>query len=141
MSSNHHKIHLHKKPTTTINLRRRRLKVTTVNHHHHPTVVSPKNSSWCCPSAVSSNKHKSSSDSPALCPLPESFSGQSPVRIKKIQTLNSDLNLDKKKMSTNHQETFPSSFTNFNYALTTGLLNLMSPRRPSEIKPDPVRPF
>ncbi|KVH90128.1 BTB/POZ domain-containing protein At1g63850-like [Cynara cardunculus var. scolymus] len=166
-SSDHHKIHLHKNPTTTIKFRRRRLKettisstaITTTNHHQHPSVVSPENSSWCCPSVVSSSKPppqppspqtttskpQPSSDSPALPPSRESLSDDSSLSIEKFLILssNSPVNLDKTNMTTttavygggsNHQETFPSSFTNFNSALTAGLLNPMSPPPPTNDK-------
>ncbi|KAD4384670.1 hypothetical protein R6Q59_011184 [Mikania micrantha] len=129
-STHKHKFHLQKTPITAGNFRRRRHKETntTVNHHQHPSVVSSENSSWCCPSAVSSNRHQTSSDSPALRSSPESLS-QSPVITEKSLILKADspVNLDKSNMN----ETFPSSFTNFNSALTAGLLNPMSPPPPT----------
>ncbi|XP_071708200.1 BTB/POZ domain-containing protein At1g63850-like [Rutidosis leptorrhynchoides] len=140
MSSNPHKIHLQRKPTTIVNFRRRRPKETpvpaTVNHLQHPTVVSPEKSSWCCPSAVSSHKPPpqpkpnsfSPAVSPAASPVPESLSGDYPVSTNNIPFLTRDFNSNHNtNMITNHQETFPSSFSNFNSALTAGLLNPMSP--------------
>ncbi|KAI3687565.1 hypothetical protein L1987_81265 [Smallanthus sonchifolius] len=141
-SSDHHKIHLHKKPTTTVvNFRGRRSRdppISAAGNYQHPSVVSPENSSWCCPSAVSSNKPPPSSDSPALRASPESLS-HSPESLNKSLILKPDspANLDKSNMTAaynNHQETFPSSFTNFNSALTAGLLNPMSPPPPAADK-------
>ncbi|KAJ0670419.1 putative chromatin remodeling & transcription regulator BTB-POZ family [Helianthus annuus] len=135
-SSNHHKIHLHKKPTTTLPFRRRR---TTVTNHQHPSVVSPENSSWCCPSTVSSNKHTPTSSSPAVSPSPEYFP-RSPAPAGKSQILKNlpenQENLENSTMATayNNQEAFPSSFSNFNSALTAGLLNPMSPPPPAADK-------
>ncbi|KAK1436252.1 hypothetical protein QVD17_02031 [Tagetes erecta] len=121
--SHHHKIHLHKKPTTTT--------VTSTRRHHHPSVVSPENSSWCCPST---NKPHPTSHSSPFRPSPESFShSPAPTDKSLILKSNSPANLENSNMAAtyNHQETFPSSFSNFNSALTAGLLNPMSPPPPT----------
>ncbi|KAL7595097.1 BTB/POZ domain-containing protein At1g63850 [Lactuca sativa] len=160
-SSDNHKIHLQKKPTTSNKFRRRRIKETTIsstitNHHQHPSVVSPENSSWCCPSAVSSYKHppqpqtttvnpQRCSDSPVVSASRESLIEEPSLSVEKSVILSSDspVNRDKTTMTTttavygggaNHHETFPSSFTNFNSALTAGLLNPMSPPPPTSDK-------
>ncbi|KAK9050563.1 hypothetical protein SSX86_030467 [Deinandra increscens subsp. villosa] len=134
-------IHLHtnknKKPTNAVNINRRRRRLPDQKHLHHPSVVSPENSSWCCPSAVSSNKPPPSSDPPAVRPPPQSFS-QSPAPVEKSLILKSDSpeKVEKANMTTAYtqQETFPSSFSNFNSALTAGLLNPMSPPPPTADK-------
>ncbi|XP_076895230.1 BTB/POZ domain-containing protein At1g63850-like [Bidens hawaiensis] len=135
VSKDHHQIHLHKKPTPTLNFHRR--------HHHSSTaaVVSPENSSWCCPST---NKHQPSSDSSSLRPSPESFSDSPEYsensRILKFSPASLE-KLEKSNMATafNQQESYPSYFTNFNSALTAGLLNPMSPPPPPAAGVDKAR--
>ncbi|KAI3812917.1 hypothetical protein L1987_17630 [Smallanthus sonchifolius] len=146
--SNHHP----KKKPITIRFRRRRIKETTISssatstttHHHHPSAVSPENTSWCCPPAVSSYKPplpQPTSIPPPSSPSQESFSGE------KHQPLHLDQNLEKPQLiptmttttavhgAGNFQETLSSSFTQFNSALTAGLLNPISSPPPTRSSP------
>ncbi|KAD0098660.1 hypothetical protein R6Q59_003932 [Mikania micrantha] len=145
----------HSKKHTTIRFRRRRIKETTISssatatttthHHHHPSAVSPENTSWCCPPAVSSYKPsipQPTSIPPPVSPSPGSLSGE------KRQTLHFESNLEKPqsipRMTTgatvhgvagNYQEPLSSSFTQFNSALTAGLLNPISSPPPTRSSP------
>ncbi|XP_071703141.1 BTB/POZ domain-containing protein At1g63850-like [Rutidosis leptorrhynchoides] len=137
-----------KKPTTTISFRRRRIKkettisttaVPATTNHRNPSAVSPENTSWCCPPGVSS--YKPPTPLPISCsPAPESFS------IEKHRLSNSESNLEKPQLiptttmspttvyggAGNYQENLvPSSFTQFNTALTAGLLNPVSSPPPT----------
>ncbi|XP_076891700.1 BTB/POZ domain-containing protein At1g63850-like [Bidens hawaiensis] len=140
----------HPKKKPTIRFRRRRvIKETTISAaaHHHPAAVSPENTSWCCPPAVSSYKPTSTPPPPPPPPpekSPEFFS------VEKFQPLDSEKNLGKPqktpKMPTttaaavhggagNYQETLSPSFTQFNSALTAGLLNPISSPPPTRSSP------
>ncbi|PWA94812.1 BTB/POZ domain-containing protein [Artemisia annua] len=145
----------HKKPTTIISFRRRRrTKETTIsatanNHHHHhrPSAVSPENTSWCCPPDVSSHKPP-----PPPSPAPETTAPPPPetLNLKKVPLSNSNQNLVNTQMtptmpnttssvySGNYQETLPSSFTQFNSALTAGLLNPGSSPPPDKTRSSPT---
>ncbi|XP_076944006.1 BTB/POZ domain-containing protein At1g63850-like [Bidens hawaiensis] len=152
--------HPKKKPTTTIRFRRRRVtKKTTISAaataaHHHPAAVSPENTSWCCPPAVSSYKPTSTPPPPPPPPpekSPEIFSGE------KFQPLDSEKNLVKPQKTPtmpttavagggaavyggagNYQETLSPSFTQFNSALTAGLLNPISSPPPPPTRSSPT---
>ncbi|KAI7741968.1 hypothetical protein M8C21_008681, partial [Ambrosia artemisiifolia] len=134
-ASTHHP----KKKPTTIRFRRRRVTETTISssatttttthHHHNPSAVSPENTSWCCPPAVSSYK-------PPIPPSPESFPTE-----KQQQPLRLDSNLDQPQSTpptmsaTTYHEPLSSSFTQFNSALTAGLLNPISSPPPTRSSP------
>nr|XP_043606878.1 BTB/POZ domain-containing protein At1g63850-like [Erigeron canadensis] len=144
----------------TATFRRRRFKETTISatatSHHNPAAVSPENTSWCCPPAVSSYKSSPSPPPPlsltATNPPLTSIPSAPESLSEKLQTLQLGSNLNRNPsiptMSTatttavaamyrndgNYQETLPSSFTQFNTALTAGLLNTGSSPPPATYK-------
>lgn len=65
-------------------------------------------------------------------PVQESFSGEySPEHQKSVNMMTTNGACGPYSGACTNQETFPSSFSNFNSALTAGLLNPMSPPLPS----------
>ncbi|GJU72471.1 BTB/POZ domain-containing protein-like protein [Tanacetum coccineum] len=111
-----------------LNFSRRRFKETTITTVNHPTVVSPENSPWCCPSTVSTNKQLPTSYFPTVNPVPESFSGEYlPDKQENEKMMSTTGACGAYGGACTNQEAYPSSFSNFNSALTAGLLNPMSP--------------
>ncbi|KAF5460640.1 hypothetical protein F2P56_020496 [Juglans regia] len=116
-----------------------------------PTIVSPDHHPWCCPAS----KHVSTPPPPPPSPpLPpphtrratnsnqeannlSAFSSSSPsvspstFRIRFSPGSLSPV-MDFSSTTMNGNDSFPSSFTKFNSALTAGLLNPMSPPPPSD---------
>ncbi|XP_023738493.1 BTB/POZ domain-containing protein At1g63850 [Lactuca sativa] len=128
---------------------------TTTTHHHHPSAVSPENTSWCCPPAVSSYKPppppsvttatnpQPISIPPAASPSPESLSTEKnqPSHFNYRSNLENPRSIPTMTTTTtvygaagNNQEALPSSFTQFNSALTAGLLNPVSSPPPTTDK-------
>ncbi|PSS11388.1 BTB/POZ domain-containing protein [Actinidia chinensis var. chinensis] len=116
------------------------------NHHRKATVVSPDNS-WCCPaSKLPPPPPPPPSLPPPPPPSPPNTSNPEPVSVSLSPSPSSNLSI-RYSPSSNPQvmdhsphttatavvyggangDSFPSSFSKFNSALTAGLLNPMSP--------------
>ncbi|KAL4603786.1 hypothetical protein ACB092_10G148800 [Castanea dentata] len=103
-----------------------------------PTIVSPdKNNPWCCPASNSRPPPPPPPPSPpphrTPNPNPESESSSS-FRIRLSPgSLSPVMDFTPTSTTTmNGHDSFPSSFTKFNSALTAGLLNPMSPPPPPD---------
>lgn len=134
--------------------KRRRYRETTISSSASTdrkviptTVVSPDNNSWCCPASKNPpppppspppRRHTYTSvvvtknPSPSISPSPSSLTSDPPsLRIRYSpgpipRSMDSPMSTTTANGGASY-DSFPSSFTKFNSALTAGLLNPMSP--------------